>query len=142
MRVSSQAPPETEKELSGYYEWQTTAGGKQPWYFTAADASRLLTVAGLWDEWKDRATSEPLKSCTMIITEPKDFVAEVHDRVRVLLTEDQFAPWAQRRGGNGSVETSAQQLPATLASVEAGQGSKVDTDDATLIEQVEMMRVE
>jgi putative SOS response-associated peptidase YedK len=36
---------------------------------------------------------EPLKSSAMIITEPNEFVAEVHDRTPVLLTEDQFAPW-------------------------------------------------
>jgi putative SOS response-associated peptidase YedK len=69
----------------GYYEWQSAPGGKQPWYFTAADGSPLLTAAGLWDEWKDRATGEQLKSCTVIITEPNDFVAEVHDRMPVLL---------------------------------------------------------
>jgi putative SOS response-associated peptidase YedK len=44
--------------VSGYYEWQDTPGGKQPWYFTARDGSPLLTAAGLWDEWKDRATGE------------------------------------------------------------------------------------
>ena len=32
--------------VSGYYEWQDTPGGKQPWYFTARDGSPLLTVAG------------------------------------------------------------------------------------------------
>ena len=40
--------------MSGYYEWQSTPSGKQPWYFTASDGSPLLTAAGLWDEWKDR----------------------------------------------------------------------------------------
>ena len=34
-----------------------------------------MTFAGLWDEWKDKATGEVLKSCTMLITEPSDFVA-------------------------------------------------------------------
>ena len=53
--------------MSGYYEWQNTPSGKQPWYFTARDGSPLLTAAGLWDEWKDRETGERLKSCTMIV---------------------------------------------------------------------------
>src|SRR3984885_7488436 len=44
--------------VSGYYEWQDTPGGKQPWYFTARDGSPALTTAGLWDEWLDRATDE------------------------------------------------------------------------------------
>jgi putative SOS response-associated peptidase YedK len=33
--------------VSGYYEWQDTADGKQPWYFTARDGSPALTIAGL-----------------------------------------------------------------------------------------------
>jgi putative SOS response-associated peptidase YedK len=63
--------------VSGYYEWQDTPDGKQPWYFTAPDGSPALTIAGLWDEWHDKGNGETLKSCTMIITEPNEFVAEV-----------------------------------------------------------------
>ncbi len=85
--------------VSGYYEWQNTPAGKQPWYFTPSDGSPALTIAGLWDEWKNPETGEPLKSCTMIITEPNQFVAEVHDRMPVLLTEDQFEPWLSGEAG-------------------------------------------
>src|ERR1043166_9198485 len=31
--------------MSGYYEWQDTSGGKQPWYFTARDGSPILSIA-------------------------------------------------------------------------------------------------
>jgi putative SOS response-associated peptidase YedK len=62
--------------VSGYYEWQDTLGGKQPWYFTARDGSPALTIAGIWDQWKNRETGELLKSCAMIITEPNAFVGE------------------------------------------------------------------
>jgi SOS response associated peptidase (SRAP) len=71
-------------QASGYYEWQDTPAGKQPHYFTRTDG-QVISFAGLWDEWKDRPTGETLKSCTMIITEPNAMVAEVHDRMPVLL---------------------------------------------------------
>jgi putative SOS response-associated peptidase YedK len=35
--------------VSGYYEWHTTPGGKQPYYFTARDGSPILSIAGLWE---------------------------------------------------------------------------------------------
>ena len=57
---------------------------KQPWYFTARDGAPGLTVAALWDSWKNKETSERIKSCAMIVSEPNDFVAEVHDRMPVL----------------------------------------------------------
>jgi putative SOS response-associated peptidase YedK len=34
---------------SGYYEWQNTPTGKQPYYFSTENGSPL-TIAGLWDE--------------------------------------------------------------------------------------------
>jgi putative SOS response-associated peptidase YedK len=37
----------------------------------------------------------------MIITEPNKFVAEVHDRMPVLLAEEGFEPWLS---GNAGVE--------------------------------------
>src|SRR3981081_1078288 len=85
---------------SGYYEWQDTPDGKQPHYFTRTDG-QVISFAGLWDEWKDRATGEMLKSCTMIITEPNAMVAQVHDRMPVLLAPDQFTPWLENEAGLG-----------------------------------------
>jgi putative SOS response-associated peptidase YedK len=37
--------------VSGYYEWQDTPGGKQPWYFTARNGSPALTIAGPADDF-------------------------------------------------------------------------------------------
>jgi putative SOS response-associated peptidase YedK len=65
---------------SGYYEWQNTPTGKQPYYYTARDDSPL-TIAGLWDEWKDIETGELLKSCTMIIANANDLASKIHDRM-------------------------------------------------------------
>jgi putative SOS response-associated peptidase YedK len=85
--------------VSGYYEWQDTPGGKQPWYFTARDGSPPLTIAGLWDEWQDVEADKSLKTCAMIITEPNKFVAEVHDRMPVLLNEKDYEPWLSGDAG-------------------------------------------
>src|SRR4051794_36530366 len=83
---------------SGYYEWQDTPDGKQPHYFTRTDG-QVISFAGLWDEWKDRASGETVKSCTMIITAPNAMVAEVHDRMPVVLEPDQFTPWLENEAG-------------------------------------------
>jgi putative SOS response-associated peptidase YedK len=46
---------------------KNTATGKQPWYFTRADGEPL-TVAGLWDEWKDKAMgSRSLARCLITV---------------------------------------------------------------------------
>jgi putative SOS response-associated peptidase YedK len=69
---------------SGYYEWQATPTGKQPYYYTARDGSPL-TIAGLWDAWKDSETGLPLMSCAMIITGANELASKIHDRMPVLL---------------------------------------------------------
>jgi len=122
--------------MSGYYEWQSTPIGKQPWYFTAADGSSLLTAAGLWDEWKNRETGERIKSCTMIITEPNDFAAEIHDRMPVFLTQEQFAPWLNGEAGTEVLKPAPDDYLQRWPVTKRVNSSKADADDATLIEQI------
>ena len=122
--------------MSGYYEWQDTPSGKQPWYFTARDGAPILTAAGLWDEWKNRETGERLKSCTMIITEPNDFAAEIHDRMPVFLTEQQFAPWLSGEAGAGILMPASNDYLQRWPVSKRVNSSKADADDAMLIEPV------
>jgi putative SOS response-associated peptidase YedK len=107
--------------VSGYYEWQNTSDGKQPWYFTACDGSPALTAAGLWDEWRDRATGETLKSCTIIVTSPNKFVAEVHDRMPVLLAEKDFEPWLSGESGVELARPATRRYVTAVADVETCQ---------------------
>ena len=92
--------------VSGYYEWHGTPTGKQPYYFTARDRSPL-TIAGLWDEWKDIETGEPVKACTMIITEANGFVSKVHNRMPVLLQQKDFEPWLTGNAGTEMLRPAA-----------------------------------
>jgi putative SOS response-associated peptidase YedK len=122
--------------VSGYYEWQDAHGGKQPWYFTARDGSPALTMAGLWDEWHDKASGETLESCTMIITEPNKFVAEVHDRMPVLLAERDFEPWLSGRAGLELLNPAANNLLQKWPVSKRVSSSRAPDEDATLIEEV------
>src|ERR1700689_5066275 len=124
--------------LSGYYEWQDTPGGKQPWYFTPRDGSPAITVAGLWDKWTDKETGKPLKSCTMIITEPNEFVAEVHDRMPVLLTEDQFDPWLRAEAGIEMLKPAPNDFLQKWPVSKRVNSSRADDDDPTLIDKIEL----
>jgi putative SOS response-associated peptidase YedK len=123
--------------VSGYYEWQDTPGGKQPWYFTARDGSPALSIAGLWDEWTNPETPKPLKSCTMIITEPNKFVAEVHDRMPVLLTEQQFDPWLTGKAGVEYLKSAPNDFLQKWPVSKRVNSSRADDNDATLIEKIE-----
>jgi len=124
--------------MSGYYEWQDTLSGKQPWYFTARDGSPLLTAAGLWDEWKNHETGERLKSCTMIVGEPNALAAEIHDRMPVFLSEEQFAPWLSGEVGAEFLTPVPNDFLKRWPVSKRVNSSKADADDPTLIEPVEL----
>ncbi len=124
--------------VSGYYEWQTTPNGKQPWYFTARDGSPLLTAAGLWDQWKNKETGERIKSCTMIITEPNEFVAEVHDRMPVLLMPDQFEHWLSGEMGVEELKPAPNNYLQKWPVSKRVNSSRADKENSTLIDKVEL----
>jgi putative SOS response-associated peptidase YedK len=106
--------------------------------FTARDGSPLLTAAGLWDEWKNPETGERLKSCTMMVTEPNIFAAEIHDRMQVFLSEDQFAPWLKGEAGVEYLKPVPNDHLQRWPVSKRVNSSKADADDATLIEPVEL----
>jgi putative SOS response-associated peptidase YedK len=124
--------------MSGYYEWQNTPRGKQPWYFTARDGSPILTAAGLWDEWKNRETGERLKSCAMIVGEPNDMAAQIHDRMPLFLTERQFDPWLSGEAGAGILKPVPNDYLQRWPVSKRVSSSKAEADDPTLIESVKL----
>jgi len=122
--------------VSGYYEWQDKPSGKQPYYFTARDGSPALTIAGLWDEWRDKGSGEVLKSCTMIITEANESVAEVHDRMPVLLAEKDFEPWLSGSAGLELLKPARDNLLQSWPVSKRVNSSRAPDEDATLIDRV------
>jgi putative SOS response-associated peptidase YedK len=120
---------------SGYYEWQATPTGKQPYYFTAHDGSPL-TIAGLWDEWKDIETGEALKSCTMIITTANEFVSKIHDRMPVLLQPKDFDAWLTGHAGTERLRPAANDYLQMWPVSRRVNSSRAPSDDPTLIDLV------
>jgi len=124
--------------VSDYFEWQDTPGGKQPWYFTARDGSPALTIAGLWDEWQDKESGKPLKSCTMIITEPNKFVAKVHDRMPVLLAEKDYGPWLSGKAGLELLKPADENVLQKWRVSKRVNSSRAPDDDPSLIDEVKI----
>lgn len=78
---------------SGYYEWQRTPDGTQPYYLHGQVP--LLAFAGLFEWWtpKDRGDAEPLWTTTIITTAASDSLGHLHDRTPVILPADLWDDW-------------------------------------------------
>lgn len=75
----------------GYYEWKSVQGRKQPYYFSMKDGNPFC-FAGLWERWQP-ADGAPMESCTIITTSANAVGAEIHHRMPVILSQDNYAPW-------------------------------------------------
>src|SRR5271169_3941763 len=75
----------------GFYEWRRVGRAKQPFHFGMADDS-LFAFAGLWDRWKD-ATGQVVESCSILTTMPNPLLADVHERMPVILGPEHYDLW-------------------------------------------------
>ena len=77
---------------SGFYEWQViNSKTKQPWHIFRVDGGPLV-FAGLWECWQ-ASDGNDLESCSVITTSPNQSMAEIHDRMPVILGEEHWNLW-------------------------------------------------
>jgi putative SOS response-associated peptidase YedK len=74
-----------------FYEWKKAGTAKQPFSFSMTDDS-LFAFAGLWERWKD-PIGQVIESCSILTTTPNALLAEVHDRMPVILKADDYDQW-------------------------------------------------
>ena len=74
----------------GFYEWQKTGNGKQPYYIRMEDGSPFA-LAGLWEVWDKYG--EEIRSCTILTTAANDLVGEIHHRMPVILPPENYDVW-------------------------------------------------
>ncbi len=72
----------------------------------------------------------------MIITEPNAFVAEVHDRMAVLLAEKDFEPWLSGNAGMELLKPAPNGLLQRWPVSKRVNSSKAPADDPTLIDWI------
>lgn len=71
---------------SGFYEWQTVDGSKQPYNIGMADGAPFL-MAGVWDNWRGDDTA------AIITTHANSLMTPIHDRMPVIVSPQQAAEW-------------------------------------------------
>jgi putative SOS response-associated peptidase YedK len=75
----------------GFYEWRRTKGGKRP-YRLALKTEEPFAFAGLWSTVHDRAGHKH-STFAIITTEANALVAQIHNRMPVILQEQDEAEW-------------------------------------------------
>lgn len=79
----------------GFYEWQKLGGKqKRPMRITLK-SDEPFAFAGLWETWKD-PHGELVKSCTIITTSANELLSPIHDRMPVILPQEQESFWLDK----------------------------------------------
>lgn len=64
---------------------------KQPFCFEVGEGD-VFAFAGLWDEGKS-PDGEVIESCTILTTTPNSLVAEIRDRIPVIVPPEKYEIW-------------------------------------------------
>jgi putative SOS response-associated peptidase YedK len=75
----------------GFYEWRGTTSPKVPIHVRMR-SQQPFAFAGLWEKWR-AAEGEPVFSCTILTTTPNALMADIHNRMPVILPMEAYATW-------------------------------------------------
>ncbi len=89
---------------NGFYEWKKAVGGKQPFYIHPKNAD-IFSFAGIWNLWKDQDGDE-VQTFSIMTTEPNKEMRQIHDRMPVILHQDDESSWTApaHDGDRGAIE--------------------------------------
>jgi len=79
----------------GFYEWQREGRARRAPFYVRGRDGEPFAMAGLWDVWR-RPDGEAVASCAIITTAANEAVAEIHDRMPVILAPEAYDPWLTR----------------------------------------------
>lgn len=84
--------------LNGYFEWKKDAQSKQSKaHFIVSASGDYFVFAGIYESWYDNTLNETVLTCALLTTEPNDKISTLHDRMPVILEEDQWDLWLDER---------------------------------------------
>jgi putative SOS response-associated peptidase YedK len=124
--------------VDGFFEWKAIKGqkAKQPYAIAMKDGAPF-GIAGIWENWKEPASGEWIRTFAIISTDTNPLVAEIHDRMPVILAPSDYARWL---GEEPDPRGLMRQFPADLMRMWpiSTRVNKPENDDASIIEPIDL----
>lgn len=96
----------------GFYEWQRTGKSKMP-YRIALKTGEPFAFAGIWSMGRD-GQSRPWSTFAIITTEANSLVAQIHNRMPVILHPEDEATWLNPEATPAQAQACLRPFPAHL----------------------------
>ena len=80
--------------VESFFEWRALKGAraKQP-YAVAMKNRTPFALAGLWENWRHPQGDESIRTFAIITVPANDLVAQIHDRMPLILPESAYERW-------------------------------------------------
>ena len=78
--------------IDNFFEWRKTTPPKQPFAIGMGDGS-AFGLAGIWENWKDPASGEFIRTFCVLTCPANELIASIHDRMPVILPPDAYHRW-------------------------------------------------
>jgi putative SOS response-associated peptidase YedK len=124
--------------VDGFFEWKAIKGqkAKQP-YATAMKDGAPFGIAGIWENWKEPASGEWVRTFAIITTDANEPVADIHDRMPVIIAPDDYGRWL---GEGPDPRGLLRPFPADLMCMWpiSTRVNKPENDDPSIVEPIEV----
>jgi len=127
-----------------FYEWPKVNGvslkGDSPFLFKRCD-SKTFYFAGIWDAWLNSETRSYIPGFSIITTTPNELVAEIHNRMPVILDPDTSEIWLDQATTRETLLGLLKPFPAEeMESYQVGNRvGNIRNDDENLIDPVNLI---
>jgi putative SOS response-associated peptidase YedK len=118
--------------VNGFYEWEKSGAERRPYYFHAPN-EEPFALAGLWETWRN-PEGAIVETAIIITTDSIDPVAEIHDRMPLILRPEFYDPWLDSRTRPDKLQDLVKQTGFTLIRRRVGkQVNKADYESPECI---------
>ena len=87
---------------TGFFEWHLH--NKEPHIITPAKG-KIIAFAGIWDRWRDPVTDDVIVSCSIATTDASGPLAEIHQRMPVILDKNAQDAWLHAKTHTDDLKT-------------------------------------
>jgi len=121
---------------SGFYEWKQKDKLKKPYFIRPAN-HKIFAFGGLYDAWVNPAGNQ-VNSYTIISTTPNDILKPIHNRMPVILQEQDEKIWLNSNSNQSDLLNLLKPYSGDLETYEVSPAvNRAAYDDQSLIDPIE-----
>ena len=124
--------------VDGFFEWKAIKGqkAKQPYAIAMKDGSPF-GLGGLWENWKDPTSGEWVRTFAIITTDANELVAEIHDRMPLILAPTDYVRWLSDESDPRDLMRPFPAEPMRMWPIST-RVNKPENDDPSIVEPIEL----